>query len=62
MTSIEDYQTTAIFEALREIETSGPGDCVEHARVMEWLNSWGTDEEVEPPVCEIRNSLSEVSS
>ena len=46
----EAWQVAAIQEAVDELER-GEAGFVEHEDVAKWLNSWGTDNEVEPPAC-----------
>lgn len=47
---INSWQVAHIREALEEARSGAPG--VEHARVVEWMNSWGAKHELprpEPP-------------
>lgn len=46
----EAWQVTAVQEAVDELER-GEAGLVDHNDVAQWLNSWGTDNEVEPPAC-----------
>ena len=41
------WQIAGIHEAIEEAESGAPG--VPHDRVAEWLDSWGTDEELPAP-------------
>jgi RHH-type transcriptional regulator, rel operon repressor / antitoxin RelB len=44
---IQRWQIEGIREAIEEAESEAPG--VPHDRVLEWLDSWGTEEELPPP-------------
>ncbi len=46
----EAWQVAAIQAAVDELDR-GEASLVDHEAVAEWLNSWGTDNEVEPPAC-----------
>ena len=46
----EAWQVAAVQEAVDELER-GKADLADHEDVAEWLNSWGTDNEAEPPAC-----------
>lgn len=46
----EAWQVAAIQDAVDELERGDAG-LVDHADVARWLNSWGTDEEVESSAC-----------
>lgn len=46
----EAWQVAAIQEAVDKLE-QGHADLVDHENVAIWLNSWGSDEETEPPAC-----------
>jgi len=54
--AIEEYaetqawQVAAIREAIDEL-SHGDADLVDHAAVSNWLDSWGTQHELEPPSC-----------
>jgi predicted transcriptional regulator len=41
------WQVAHIKEALEEDESGAPG--VPHEKVVEWMESWGTDHELPPP-------------
>jgi len=41
------WQLEEIARGLAEADAGGP--FVEHERVVEWLRSWGTDDELPPP-------------
>lgn len=41
------WQVEEIERALREADAGGP--FIEHERVVEWLKSWGTGQELPPP-------------
>ncbi len=45
--AIQEWQVAAIEEAVREVEAGAP--MVEHAHVVAWLRSWGSEEELPPP-------------
>jgi RHH-type rel operon transcriptional repressor/antitoxin RelB len=44
---IQRWQIEGIRDAIDEAEGGAPG--VPHERVAEWLDSWGTDQELPPP-------------
>jgi predicted transcriptional regulator len=44
-----EWQIRAIKEAVEEADRAGPEDFIEQERVLGWLDSWGTDEEQDPP-------------
>lgn len=44
---VQRWQLEGIREAIAEADSGTPG--VPHDRVAEWLDSWGTDEELPPP-------------
>lgn len=44
------WQIEAIQEALQSIE-DGTAKFVSHEKVSAWLDSWGTDNELDPPEC-----------
>lgn len=44
---VQRWQLEGIREAIAEADSGTPG--VPHDRVAEWLDSWGTDEELRPP-------------
>lgn len=44
------WQVAAIREAVDEL-SHGHADLVDHSDVSTWLNSWGTQNELEPPSC-----------
>lgn len=46
----ESWQITAIQEAVDELE-QGEAGLVDHEAIATWLDSWGADEEAEPPAC-----------
>lgn len=54
--AIEEYaetqawQVAAIREAVDEL-SRGDADLVDHSDVSNWLNSWGTENELESPSC-----------
>ena len=43
---VQAWQLARIDEGLAELEA---GKGIEHERVVEWIRSWGTDEELDPP-------------
>ncbi|MBF8272994.1 MAG: hypothetical protein HW380_2099 [Magnetococcales bacterium] len=45
----EAWQIQAIQEAVREVETASEEDFIEHEKVDNWLASWGSEDEMEPP-------------
>ncbi len=45
-----EWQVRAIQEAIEEADRAGPDAFVDNHRVMDWLESWGTEEEQEPPL------------
>jgi predicted transcriptional regulator len=46
----EAWQVAAIQQAVDELEQR-QADLVSHDEVAQWLESWGTDHETEPPAC-----------
>jgi predicted transcriptional regulator len=44
-----EWQIRAIKEAVEEADRAGPEGFIEQERVLGWLDSWGTDEEQDPP-------------
>ncbi len=44
--SIQEWQLKAVEEGIREADA---GELVDHERVIEWINSLGTDNEMESP-------------
>ena len=44
---LHEWQTEAVHEALAEVESGAP--LVEHAAVLMWQRSWGTDHELPRP-------------
>lgn len=44
----EAWQVAAIQDAMAELK-AGEAELIEHARVAEWLDSWGSDAELDPP-------------
>ena len=46
----EGWQVKAIRESVQKVE-SGQARFVPHEDVARWLDSWGTDDELEPPRC-----------
>ncbi len=44
--SIREWQLKAVEEGIREADA---GELVDHERVIEWINSLGTDNEMESP-------------
>lgn len=46
----EAWQVAAIREAVDELER-GAAELIEHRAVAEWLDSWGNEQEAEPPRC-----------
>jgi predicted transcriptional regulator len=46
----EAWQVKAIREAVRKVK-EGRGRFVPHEEVAQWLDSWGTDNELPPPQC-----------
>lgn len=42
----QNWQVAHIQHGLRELDA---GASVDHAKVADWLQSWGTDSETEPP-------------
>jgi len=47
----EAWQIEAIKQAVERSE-SKDAKFVDHEKIVEWLNTWGTDDEMEPPECE----------
>jgi predicted transcriptional regulator len=45
---VQDWHVAAIAEALAEADSGAPG--IEHEKVVAWLNSWGSENELPPPV------------
>ena len=45
--SVQEWQIAAIEEAVREADSGAVP--VEHARVVAWMESWGTDNELPRP-------------
>ena len=45
--AVEAWQIAAIEEG---IAAADAGDMIPHERIREWLLSWGTEDENEPPV------------
>lgn len=43
---VQAWQLARIDEGLAELEA---GKGIDHERVVEWIRSWGTDEELDPP-------------
>jgi predicted transcriptional regulator len=46
----EAWQVAAIQTAVDELD-KGQADLVDHATVVQWLDRWGAEGEVEPPSC-----------
>ncbi len=44
---VQRWQVEGISAAIEEAERGEPG--IPHERVAEWLDSWGTDDELPPP-------------
>ena len=47
----EAWQLDAIEKSLKKLEL-GEGKFIENEKVVAWLRSWGTDNEIERPGCE----------
>jgi predicted transcriptional regulator len=45
---VQRWQAEGIEEAIREADAGEPG--VAHDRVVAWVRSWGTDDELPPPI------------
>lgn len=43
-----EWQVRAIEKA---IKSADEGRFVDHEEVMKWVDSWGTDKEIDPPKC-----------
>lgn len=43
------WQIRAIQETVPEAETASGEDFIEHEKVDDWLASWGSEDEMEPP-------------
>ena len=46
---VEEYEEQLKQETLRRWQEVMDGKVVSHEKVIAWLETWGTDEEVEPP-------------
>ncbi len=44
---VQDWHLKAIQQAIDEVDAGVPG--IEHADMVAWLQSWGTDHELPPP-------------
>ena len=45
-----EWQVSAINDAIQEADTASPDQFVENDKVMAWMETWGTANEVEPPL------------
>lgn len=45
---LNEWQIKAIEQA---IESADRGELIEHSKIVEWVESWGTDKEKEMPEC-----------
>ena len=45
-----EWQVSAINDAILEADTASPDQFVENDKVMAWMETWGTENEVEPPL------------
>ncbi len=45
--AVQDWQVAAIEEAIRDVEAGVP--LIEHAAVVAWMESWGTENELPRP-------------
>jgi antitoxin component of MazEF toxin-antitoxin module len=51
-TKVEDgYEEWALAEIQAGLDEAESGETVPHERVVEWLRSWGTPNELPPPLC-----------
>jgi RHH-type transcriptional regulator, rel operon repressor / antitoxin RelB len=44
--SVQDWQVAAISAAMKSLDR---GEWVPHSAVRDWVESWGTDRELQPP-------------
>jgi predicted transcriptional regulator len=47
---VNEWQIQAIKKAVRKADQPG-AKFVDHEKVTKWLDSWGTENELEPPKC-----------
>jgi RHH-type rel operon transcriptional repressor/antitoxin RelB len=45
-----EWQVSAINDAILEADMASPDQFVENDKVMAWMETWGTASEVEPPL------------
>jgi RHH-type rel operon transcriptional repressor/antitoxin RelB len=45
-----EWQVSAINDAILEADTASPDQFVKNDKVMAWMETWGTVNEVEPPL------------
>ena len=45
-----EWQVQDIKEAVAEADTASPGQFVDNDTVMAWMETWGTDDESQPPL------------
>jgi predicted transcriptional regulator len=48
--SINEWQIQELVKTIKKADSPN-AKFVDHAKVAEWLDSWGTDNELEPPEC-----------
>ena len=48
----EGYEEWACAEIRKGIAAADAGKTISHEKVVEWLRSWGTENELPPPSCD----------
>ncbi len=48
--SINEWQIQELVKTIKKADSPN-AKFVDHVKVVEWLDSWGTDNELEPPKC-----------